>query len=149
MKFLKRLTVVFLILGFLIWLYTNSLLGVKMTSKDYYAELKEALVSQGYQDNMFVLSGRRWQADNWFLTKFGGAVSQSRHLKGEAIDVIILDVNADGTADAKDVDIVFNILDQDIIGNKGGIGTYKNNSDFFSQQMVHFDCRGKRARWHR
>lgn len=36
-----------------------------------------------------------------------------------------------------------------IIKEKGGIGTYKNQTEFFTQQMVHFDCRGYRARWNK
>lgn len=149
MKWLKRILILLGVLAFVAWLYTNSLIGVELQAKDYYAQLKTTLKKQGYQADMFVLSGRRWKADNWFLTKFGGAVSSSKHLRGEAIDVIVLDINSDGTADAKDVDIVYRILDEEIIGDLGGVGTYKRNSDFFSQQMVHFDCRGKRARWHR
>ena len=148
-KFFKKLLITLTILAFLTWLYTNSLLGVEKQAKDYYAELKTALKAEGYRTDMFVLSGKRWKPDNWFLSKFGGAVSSSKHLDGQAIDVVVLDVNEDGKADATDVDIVYRILDESIIGDLGGIGTYKRNNDFFSQQMVHFDCRGKRARWHR
>ncbi|MEZ4685496.1 MAG: hypothetical protein R3B47_05380 [Bacteroidia bacterium] len=69
----------------------------------------------------------------------------SKHLDGQAIDVVVLDVNEDGKADAEDVDIVYELLDKKIIRDKGGIGTYyKNSKDFFSRQMVHFDCRGRR-----
>ena len=42
-----------------------------------------------------------------------------------------------------------NILDKKIIKSKGGIGTYKNESGFFNRQMIHFDSRGTKARWHR
>ena len=49
--------------------------------------------------------------------------------------------------DSKDVDIVHRILDQELIGHRGGVGSYKHESGFFSRQMIHFDLRGKRARW--
>jgi len=59
------------------------------------------------------------------------------------------DVNSDGKKNAQDVDIVYNILNDQIIKDKGGIGTYKNERGFLNRRMVHFDCRGYRARWHR
>jgi len=73
----------------------------------------------------------------------------SRHLRGEAIDFIVFDVNEDGNSDHKDVDIVYEILDRKIVKNSGGIGTYKNETGFINRQMIHIDCRGSRARWAR
>ncbi|MEZ4685416.1 MAG: hypothetical protein R3B47_04950 [Bacteroidia bacterium] len=149
-KFLKRFLIFLLILAGLLWLYANSLVGVEKQAKDYYAELKAELEAEGYKARMYVISGRRYQPDNWLLNRFGGAAKGSKHLDGQAIDVVVLDVNEDGKADAEDVDIVYELLDKKIIRDKGGIGTYyKNSKDFFSRQMVHFDCRGRRARWRR
>lgn len=79
--------------------------------------------------------------------KFSGAAKDSRHLVGDAIDFIVFDVNNDGISNNKDVEIVFDILDKEIIKNKGGIGTYKNEHSFINRQMIHIDCRGYRARW--
>ncbi|MCI4670361.1 MAG: hypothetical protein MRZ79_19645 [Bacteroidia bacterium] len=144
--------VLLIILGVVLlisWFYTTSLIGVNPKTKAYYTELKKELKAKGYKTNIFTISGRRWQLDNWILSKFGGAASQSRHRKGEAIDIVVLDVNGDGKANSEDVDIVYKILNKKIIRGNGGIGTYKGESDFFSRQMVHFDCRGRRARWHR
>lgn len=111
--------------------------------------MKVETVAQGYRPSFYVMSGKRNELHNQYLARFGGAATQSRHLLGEAIDVVVLDVNRDGIADTKDVDIIYNILNQKIVGNKGGVGTYKNNSGLFNRQQVHFDCRGSRARWHR
>ena len=133
----------------IIWFYTNSLIGVNPTVKEYYSELQNELTNSGYKARMFVISGRRWGIDNWFLSQFGSASSKSRHKHGEAIDIIVLDVNDDGESNSQDVDIVYKLLNKKIIRSKGGIGPYKNESGFFNRQMVHFDCRGKRARWHR
>ena len=63
--------------------------------------------------------------------------------------LLFFDVNDDGKSDSKDVDIVFEILDKDIIKNKGGIGTYKNEHSFIDRQMIHIDCRGYGGRWAR
>ncbi len=146
---LKKISLLlFIILG-IIWLYTNSLIGVNETAKGYLLELKEELERSNLKANYFVLSGRRWKLDNYILTKLGGAASKSQHLSGTAIDIIVLDVNKDGKRNAKDVNLVYNILDKKIIGNKGGLGTYKKGNGFFNEQMVHFDARGKLARWNR
>ena len=138
--------VIFLLL---IWTYTSSLIGVEGTSIQYMRMLVEELEEQGHIPNFYVVSGKRGKLHNQLLVQFGGAATQSRHLKGEAIDIIVLDVNQDGKANGVDIDILYKILDRKIVGNKGGIGTYKNTEGFFSQQMIHFDCRGHRARWHR
>jgi len=112
-----------------------------------YQELKTEVRKQGYQTRFFVISGRRYALDNWLLNKFGGASSKSKHLKGQAIDIIVLDVNDDGNINSTDVDIVYKILDKIIILNKGGLGIYKKQKGFFNRQMIHFDCRGTNARW--
>ncbi|MEL7123848.1 MAG: hypothetical protein AAFO07_30695 [Bacteroidota bacterium] len=131
------------------WFYTNSLIGVDKQVKNYYRVLKKEIKEVGYKPSVFVISGRRWKWDNDLLSKFGGAAKNSRHKLGEAIDIIVLDINQDGKSDARDVDIVYEILDRQIIKDKGGLGTYKNENGFFNRQMVHFDCRGYKARWHR
>ena len=86
---------------------------------------------------------------NYIQVKLSGAAKKSRHLSGDAIDFIVFDVNKDGIANRKDVDIVYKILDEIIIKNNGGIGTYKNEVSFIDRQMIHIDCRGYRARWDR
>lgn len=149
MKKAKRLLITLLILTGLIALYTSSLIGVNEQSKKYLAELEEMLILEKYSPSYFVLSGRRWKLDNYLLNKFGGAAKNSVHKKGQAIDIIILDVNGDGVSDHKDVDIVYNILDKKVIKNKGGLGSYKKESGFLNRQMIHFDSRGKKARWNR
>ncbi len=151
-RWIKRLSGLLFLLTLLIaatLLYTSSLIGVEQETIDAYRSLKAELVDRGYEPRMFVISGRRYQLDNKLLATFGGASRKSRHLRGQAIDVVVLDVNRDGVADRKDVDLVYGILDRKIIGSSGGVGTYKNEADFFSRQMVHFDLRGRRARWHR
>ena len=135
-----------LIIGIL-WLYANSLIGVSPKAKFYLQTLAKELKQKNYEPNYFVISGRRWAFDNYLLNKFGGAAKKSQHLQGNAIDIIVLDVNNDNEINGKDVDLIYTILNKKIIQDGGGIGTYKKQSGFFNQQMVHFDCRGNRARW--
>jgi len=146
---MKKVGVYLLLLVSIIWLYTNSLIGVNPKTKSHLKKLDEELLKKNYISNYFVISGRRWAWDNYLLNKLGGAARKSQHLQGNAIDIIVLDINGDNKINESDVDLVYTILNKKIIRNKGGIGTYKNQSGFFNQQMVHFDCRGHQARWKR
>ena len=149
MKTLKRISVVLFVFLSLLLLYTTSLVGVNEISKQYLKELKQELKKEGLSPAIYVISGRRWKWDNYILTKISGAASKSQHLSGNAIDIIVLDVNRDGNIDTKDVDMVYDKLNEKIIKNKGGIGTYKKEKNFFNRQMIHFDCRGAKSRWNR
>lgn len=66
----------------------------------------------------------------------------SQHQFGSAIDISVGDVNGDGKTNSTDRDLLYQILDKKVIGNKGGLGQYKN-----SPKLLHFDTRGHRARW--
>jgi uncharacterized protein YcbK (DUF882 family) len=130
------------------FIYSNSLSGVNPRTLAFYNQLKSSLEEKGFSPNLLVISARRSKWHNSLLTPFG-ASSESRHLLGEAIDVMVMDVNDDGQMDSKDVDIVYQILDEEIIAKTGGIGTYKTESWIWNKQMVHFDCRQLKSRWHR
>jgi len=149
MRILKKIGILLILIIMVIWVYTNSLIGVEELPKKYLEELNFELKKSNYQSQYFVISGKRWKLDNYILNKLGGAASKSQHLKGQAIDLIILDINKDGKRNSKDVDIVYKILDEKIIKNKGGLGSYKNEKGFLNKQMIHFDSRGKRVRWNR
>ena len=100
--------------------------------------LQNVLFENGYYKNGFtIVNGFRHPAYN---EKVGGA-SLSRHLKGQALDLKIGDINNDGYANQKDKTIVLDFLENKIIKNEGGIGKYPGT------MSVHFDVRGYRARW--
>jgi uncharacterized protein YcbK (DUF882 family) len=128
-------------------LYCNTLSHVSAETIGYYEQLKTELIKQRYKDELIVISAKRANWHNNILTLFG-ASSRSRHLKGDAIDIMVMDVNADGQINGKDVDIVYAILDKQIVKGKGGLGTYKSDFGIWNRQMVHLDCRQKRTRWH-
>ncbi len=148
-KIIIKVSLFFIGIIVLFAFYSNSLINVNEKTISYYEELKKELETIGYAKKMYVISGKRFEFLNLILAKYGSAVKSSRHLKGEAIDILVLDINKDGESNSKDVDIVYGLLDKKIIKNKGGIGTYKKKSSFFTRQMVHFDCRAYKARWHR
>ena len=144
LKFLSFLILVFISIFFL---FANSSRNVNKKTVSFYYELKGSLKSQGYKPRLFVTSTKRAKWFNDLAVKFSGAATKSRHLKGDAIDFVVLDVNGDWKENDKDVDIVYKILNEQIIKSKGEIGTYKGAG--VNRQMIHIDCRGRRARWHR
>ena len=131
----------------LFFLYFNNTRLVNSKTLSFYNELKDSLRSGGLSPNLVVISTKRFKFHNDIQVAFSGAATRSRHLGGDALDFIVMDINGDGKTNSVDVDIVYNILDKKIIGNKGGIGMYKNENSFISKQMIHIDCRGSRARW--
>lgn len=101
-------------------------------------ELINALYGEGFNGVAFkVRNGHRHPTYN---EQVGGA-KLSRHIKGEAVDINVLDIDNNGQIDTKDKKIVLDLLDKKIIGDLGGIGLYPGT------QSVHFDVRGTRARW--
>ena len=101
-------------------------------------ELQNLLVKKGYNETGFeIVNGYRHPAYN---SKVGGA-SMSRHLQGQALDISIEDINDDGRVNQKDKQIVLDLLEKEIIKDKGGIGRYPGT------MSVHFDVRGYKARW--
>lgn len=148
LKIFLIIIAVIVLTAIFIFLRLSSLDSLNPVTVDYYNQLRSELVLQGYDDNLLVISTKRPAWYNCILTNFGAA-KKSQHLHGNAIDIVVLDVNVDNIIDTNDVDIVYNILNNEIVRDKGGVGTYKSLPAFWDRQMVHFDCRGYRARWHR
>jgi hypothetical protein len=139
--------IIFVILISCFCFFFNNLNTVSPVARSYYDQLKEKLAAKGYSVNTIVICAKRPYWINKLLVKYNYAAPKSRHLKGDAIDLLVLDINKDGTADATDIDIVYSILDKEIIRNKGGIGTYKMARFILNRQMIHFDARGVGKRW--
>ena len=100
--------------------------------------LQFLLKENGYDHSAFkVLSGHRYPSYN---KKVGGAIL-SRHIRGEAVDIRIGDIDKDGRYTKNDKKIVLDLLENNVIKSSGGIGRYPNT------RSIHFDVRGYRARW--
>ena len=65
----------------------------------------------------------------------------SRHIHGQAIDMVINDIDKDGKYTTKDKEIVLEITEEEVIGDLGGIGRYPET------RTIHIDVRGKKTRW--
>ncbi len=114
----------------------HSILNPKIFHKTL--ELMNELEKLGYDKYGFsIVNGHRHPSYN---ERIGGA-KLSRHIKGEAVDIVVNDINKDGYSDKSDKDIILDILEHKVIKNQGGIGLYPGTGN------VHYDVRGKRARW--
>ena len=147
-SFLKIAAAILLLSVIVFFSYFHNTRLINPVTVGYYKELKQTLKQKGFKDRVLVICTKRNEWINDIFIKISQAEPNSRHLKGEAIDILVFDINSDGKINGKDVDIVYNILDTEIIKDNGGIGAYKNQG-LLSRQMVHFDCRGYRAKWNR
>lgn len=115
---------------YLIWLLDKRVLYKLL-------EIQDELEKMGHDRNAFVVrSGFRHPRKNEAIN----GASKSRHIKGEAIDLSIRDINQDGKYTDDDKQIVLKLAEK-IIGDKGGVGLYPGT------RAVHIDVRGYRARW--
>lgn len=141
--------IVIIIISLLLILFVFYFNNTRLTNPvvaNYYTELKKSLKQNGYSSKLIVISTKRYNWENKLFEKFSVAAKISRHLKGEAIDFLVLYVNSDGKINKTVVDVVYNILDKKIIKDKGGIGKYINQN-LLIRQIIHIDCRGVEARW--
>lgn len=100
-------------------------------------DLKIALEKNGYNKNGFAV---RESFRPPVLNEAVGGARGSQHLYGNAADLIVRDVDNNGTVDVRDKQILLELLEK-IIGNSGGIGRYPGTT------TIHIDVRGFRSRW--
>ncbi len=101
-------------------------------------ELRAVLEGEGYnKDGFRITYGHRTPKYN----EDENGASKSRHIKGEAVDMVIKDIDDNGHYTDEDKEIVLKLLEEKIIGGQGGIGRYPGT------RVVHMDVRGYRARW--
>jgi len=114
------------------------ILGINVQVLHRFLALQERLDKIGYNsDALTIVSAYRPPVYN---ERIKGA-SQSRHMAGEAIDFTVGDVNDDGHYTSEDKEFVYQICDENIIGDNGGLGRYPGTRN------LHIDVRGHRARW--
>lgn len=105
---------------------------------DILFRLNSILNKKGFfNENIKINSAYRSPSTN---DKVHGA-KNSMHLFGKALDLKIGDINKDGIVTEQDKKIVYDILDKNLINNKGGLGYYPKT------MILHMDIRGSRARW--
>lgn len=102
--------------------------------------VNKSLVESGYNPNWIVISEKRSEKFNSFLSN---SAKKSHHLHGNAIDIFVIDIDGDGMFNQNDLDIVAihnKKVEKTNPELKGGFGTYTNRG--IAKRMIHFDTRG-------
>jgi len=132
-------------------------LVLRVTLLDKLELIADALERKGLPSSLHIMSGFRTpQYNAQGVGPKGGRASESRHMYGDAADVIV-DANGDGVMDDLDGDGSVTIRDARVLyavaegverehpDLVGGLSAYRANSAH--GPFVHVDARGVRARW--
>lgn len=108
--------------------------------------IKAELSKEGYCNRWLVISGLRY---NWYNGILSNSAKKSYHIKGQAIDIFVFDLNRDCKFTNEDITIMQSASRQveathpDLIG---AFGTYTRKA-FLTKHMVHLDTRGYPVRY--
>jgi hypothetical protein len=103
--------------------------------------IKSELRQQGYQPLWIIISQKRSQ---WYNDLLSNSVKDSKHLKGKAIDIFVLDINGDWRYDQTDFDLIKNTSINVEVNNpayEGKVYNYLKNKSPLSRRMVHLELR--------
>jgi len=101
-------------------------------------QLQQELEAKGYDPEGFSITyGHRHPQRNEAVK----GASSSKHILGQAIDLVVYDIDQNGRYSDADKQILLDIAEKEVIKDKGGIGRYPGT------RTVHLDVRGYRARW--
>lgn len=96
------------------------------------------LVCLGYDLDVLLVCFGYWY---FKFNKEVGGVFKSWYIVGEVLDIIIDDINGDGSYIEVDKVIVFDFCEREIIGNWGGLGCY------LGMCSIYIDVRGYWVCW--
>ncbi len=119
-------------------------LDPKVIKKDSLLKIK--LKAKGFDADYMRISGKR---SKWLNEMLPLSAKNSTHLSGQAIDILVGDINKDNKTNEQDIKLVIACLEEIEKENPslvGGLGTYLTKNKI-SRRMVHFDVRGTKARW--
>jgi uncharacterized protein YcbK (DUF882 family) len=134
--------VIFILIKVLFFLPGNSQVNFKLKM------IENEISKRGYTNNWFIISGKR---HSWYNNVLSNSAKDSYHLKGNAIDIYIIDINGDGVFDSKDIKIFESANDYVESTNPklvGALGTYTTKG-YFTRHMIHIDTRGYKKRYNK
>lgn len=102
--------------------------------------IEKELRRSGYNPQWFIISQKRMELYNNLLPN-SRKNGKSKHLKGKAIDIFVMDVDGDGKYDIKDYDLIKSAsekLAQQIPSTRGGVFNYLGKG-YFTRHMVHVE----------
>lgn len=110
--------------------------------------IENEIEKRGYRNDWFIISGQRHL---WYNKILPNSAKDSYHLKGEAIDIYVIDINGDGIFNSEDIKIFQSAnkyvesIHPELIG---AVGTYTTKG-YFTRHMIHVDTRGYKLRYNK
>lgn len=147
MKYFLIFCLILFFIGFGLKLYFIRPANDEVTTK--LSLIKKELKDMGYRPIWFMISGKRDET----LTKlsYNNLKKGSPHLKGIAIDIVVIDIDGDFDFDEKDIQIFVEAnrrVEKKNPKLKGAVGTYRGpNSDWLEWRQIHIDTRGYSRRY--
>ena len=108
--------------------------------------IKNEISKRGYTNNWFIISSKRHSLYNKILLN---STKKSYHLKGDAIDIYVLDIDNDGVFNSNDIKIIESANKEVELNHPeliGALGTYTTKG-YFTRHMIHIDTRGYKKRY--
>jgi uncharacterized protein YcbK (DUF882 family) len=108
--------------------------------------IENEISKRGYKNNWFIISGRR---NLWYNNILPNSSKDSYHLKGDAVDIYVIDINYDGVFNSKDIKIFESVnkyVESIHPELTGALGTYTTKG-YFTRHMIHIDTRGYKKRY--
>jgi uncharacterized protein YcbK (DUF882 family) len=134
--------IIFILIKVLFFLPGNSEVNYKLKM------IENEISKRGYVNNWFIISGKR---HSWYNKILSNSVKESYHLKGEAIDIYVIDLNGDGIFNSEDIKI-FESANEYVESTNpelvGALGTYTTKG-YFTKHMIHIDTRGYKKRYNK
>jgi energy-coupling factor transporter transmembrane protein EcfT len=116
------------------------LVGAEKIVHDKVEGIKKELIKAGHNPIWFIISQKRYGFYNDLLAN-SVKNGQSRHLRGKAIDLHVIDINGDGKYNMIDFELIRQATQRYEIKHpqaKGNIIHYFGKG-YFTQHMVHID----------
>jgi len=108
--------------------------------------IKNEISKRGYTNNWFIISSKRHY---WYNKILLNSSKKSYHLKGDAIDIYVLDIDNDGVFNYNDIKIIESANKEVELNHPeliGALGTYTTKG-YFTKHMIHIDTRGYKKRY--
>lgn len=105
--------------------------------------IEDEVAKRGYETKWIVISGKRSVFYNNLLSN---SAKNSNHLRGNAIDILVYDIDGNGKFDKKDIFILRSANDyveKNYPKYSGSFGTYTSKG-FLTKHMIHIEVTGRK-----
>lgn len=135
MKILKlfgSICLLLLLIKIIFFFPANPLVKIKLE------KIENEIQKRGYKTSWVTISEKRTK---WYNNILSNSSDNSNHLRGNAIDLYVFDIDGDGKFNNEDI-LIFKsankYVEQHYPELSGAVGTYRNKG-MFTKHMIHID----------